>query len=573
MDKTAPNVDDSRREAAARSWRWLWQTGAGTALLALALPPFNLGWIAWVALIPWTLLILHPTPITRRQYFSLWGFGLVFWLWLLESIRKAHPALYLGWFALSAYLAVYVPAFIGWSRMLVHKGRWPAWIAIPCVWTGLELVRAYLITGFSLGNLGHTQAAYPALIQAASIVGAYGITFLVALVGASLGCLVDAAARSKLTKSAHPAPPRQIAGPLSALVAAGLVLAWSVTVFQAKPAEDARELRVALVQGSLDVVFETSRERDREVLLHYGEIIRDARQKWLDEEGRAPSLYILPESSFPLAQREISANARVPPYFEGTAREFHDRIDLLQSEFNEVLNIFVTGMRLPPGANARVIVGGGRVAYRESPIATITNEVVVADREGKVKATYAKCHPVMFGEYIPFGAWLPWLYEVTPLPAGITAGPGAAPFEVDGLVMSPSICFESTVPHVIGRHIRECRAKNQEVDALVNITNDGWFWGGAVLDLQAQCNIFRAVEQGKPLFVAANTGLSMMVDANGRVLATGPRRKPLVLVETVKIARGRITPYSQTGDMFAACCFAAAVAGHWLAGRRRVVSG
>ena len=59
---------------------------------------------------------------------------------------------------------------------------------------------------------------------------------------------------------------------------------------------------------------------------------------------------------------------------------------------------------------------------------------------------------------------------------------------------------------------------------LVNLTNDGWFWGSSELDMHLACGVFRAVECRKPLLIAANTGFSAWIDGDGRIAAQGPRR-------------------------------------------------
>ena len=68
----------------------------------------------------------------------------MFWLLTIHWLRLPHPALYLGWLALSAYLAIYLPVFVGLSRVAVHRFDLPLWLAAPVVWTGLELARAHL---------------------------------------------------------------------------------------------------------------------------------------------------------------------------------------------------------------------------------------------------------------------------------------------------------------------------------------------------------------------------------------------------------------------------------------------
>ena len=92
-----------------------------------------------------------------------------------------------------------------------------------------------------------------------------------------------------------------------------------------------------------------------------------------------------------------------------------------------------------------------------------------------------------------------------------------------------------------------------EPDVLVNLTNDGWFWGSSELDLHLMCGVFRAVECRKPLLIAANTGFSAVVDADGRILRQGPRRDTAVLVDEVKFDNRRST-YVRFGDWGAGLC-------------------
>ena len=86
---------------------------AGSLLMAAALPPLAFGWLGWIAPVPWLLLIRRDELTGRRPYGALYIAGLVFWLLAIHWLRLPHPMTYLGWFALSAYLAVYVPAFVG----------------------------------------------------------------------------------------------------------------------------------------------------------------------------------------------------------------------------------------------------------------------------------------------------------------------------------------------------------------------------------------------------------------------------------------------------------------------------
>ncbi len=118
------------------------------------------------------------------------------------------------------------------------------------------------------------------------------------------------------------------------------------------------------------------------------------------------------------------------------------------------------------------------------------NTALFLDSQGKVMGRYDKCHPVMFGEYVPFADVFPWIYKLTPLYAGIAAGPGPVAVQVGGVRYSPDICYEDTVPHLIRQQVLQLRAEGNEPDVLVNLTNDGWFWGSSELDLHLAVRCF-----------------------------------------------------------------------------------
>ncbi|MEO1705487.1 MAG: apolipoprotein N-acyltransferase, partial [Pseudomonadota bacterium] len=142
--------------------------------------------------------------------------------------------------------------------------------------------------------------------------------------------------------------------------------------------------------------------------------------------------------------------------------------------------------------------------------------------EGEIRADYLKHHLVPFGEYMPLGALFSRL-GIYGLAAhdgfGYAAGAGPAPLEIPGIgTVQPLICYESVFPHEVGqRALGGVRPR-----LLVVVTNDAWFGelGGPAQHLQqAQA---RAIEQGLPLARSANTGISAIIDARGRILAALP---------------------------------------------------
>src|SRR5262245_34583057 len=163
---------------------------AGAILLWAAFPPLHWPLLAWIAPLPWLWLIRLPALPGWRPYLMLWLAGSLHWLLVLEGIRLAHPALYGGWLALSLYLAVYLPVFVGLTRVAVHRLKVPMVLAAPVVLVGLELLRGHVVTGFSCALLAHTQAEFPLLIQVADLAGGYTLSFIIMFVAACLAMLI-----------------------------------------------------------------------------------------------------------------------------------------------------------------------------------------------------------------------------------------------------------------------------------------------------------------------------------------------------------------------------------------------
>src|SRR5262245_20271048 len=121
-------------------------TGARGALLAAGLTglllvgsftPIDFGPLAWVALVPLLLLVRLERPL-RRLYAMVLAGGLLFWVLSLQWMRLGHPVMYVAWWALALYLALYFPLFVALARVAVWRCHVPLTLAAPVVWVGLE---------------------------------------------------------------------------------------------------------------------------------------------------------------------------------------------------------------------------------------------------------------------------------------------------------------------------------------------------------------------------------------------------------------------------------------------------
>ncbi len=505
----------------------------GGLLLWAAFPPLNLWPIAWLAPLPWLYLVLRPQPMTRWAYFGIWLGGLAHWLAMLYGIALAHVLLVFGWILLSAYLGLYLPLFIGLCRIAAWRLRVSILLIAPVVWVGLELARGYVVTGFSAGLLSHSQSDWTALLQIADVFGAYGVSFLIMFVAA-------AAARSifSVKREAWPLLPA------AAVMLLTLAYGW-LRLAETPPGTSRVPQLIALIQGSRDVHIDMDFRQSMERMQHYSELTQQA-----CKNHRKLDLVIWPESMFALP---LVVNS---PGTESSKEESEAAL-FFQREFPKAVKQAADMLNEPgsAGANAPTLFYFCTTTLDYGPDRRrVYNSALLANEKGEIVSRYDKTHAVMFGEYVPFASWFPIIEDVFPI-EGMTEGDLPVAADVKGMNYCPNICFESTVPHLIRQQVLTLEKQGTPVDVLVNLTNDGWFYGSSILDLHLKCGIFRAIENRRPMIIAANTGISANIEGTGRVLDRGPKRQAQVLVVSVQ-PDSRRPLYHTLGDWPAIACAA-----------------
>jgi len=541
------------------AWRRSTFAGAvvGSVLMWAALTWPALGWLGWVAPVPWLMLVEARELPGRRPYWALYLAGLVFWLATIHWLRLPHPALYLGWFALSAYLAIYLPVFVGIARVAVFRFNWPLWLAGPVVWTGLELARAHLLTGFLMASIAHTQVERISVIQISDVLGEYGVDFVIVLVAACVAHVLRIVFILQPSKYrvAHSKLRRSVVAMVPAVVALTVVLAYGQwRIGQAKlVADEARKSgpRLALIQGNSLAEWKNDPQRDGQIMQDYFTLSQEAIEPGRD--GRHVDLVIWPETMFRSPLRDFDSGYKMPGSAGVTAEEISssDRSQLADLVRRLGVSILVGIDRIHFVADER--------SDSERPSIRAYNSCALVNRDGKIVGTYDKMHRVMFGEYIPFAESIPYLYTVTPLTGGIVAGAAPAALKLDDqYCFSPNICYETAIPHVIRRQVKTLEKQGQHPTALVNLTNDAWYWGSSELDMHLACGIFRAVEARVPLVIAANGGISASIDRTGRVIQRAGKQQAEVLIADVE---GGYMPswYVRLGDWFAGLCLFASI--------------
>src|SRR5262245_28132884 len=154
---------------------------AASLLRWLGYCPVACGWFGWVALVP-LLALVRSAARPRAVYLAAYLAGLLFFWPVLQWMRVADWRMYFTWAMLATYCAAYFPAAVWLLRRLDRATPLPLTVTLPLVWTGLEYVRAHLMTGFPWYFLGHTQHDWLPAIQISDLGGAYAVTFVVAAV-------------------------------------------------------------------------------------------------------------------------------------------------------------------------------------------------------------------------------------------------------------------------------------------------------------------------------------------------------------------------------------------------------
>ena len=484
-------------------------------LLALSFPRYGHPAVAWVALLP-LLVVLCRGPAVARGFVLGLVTGLVHFAGTIYWITPVMVSFGgLPWPAaggahglLVAYMALF-PACFAAGMVVVVRGLGPRGLfAAPAVWVATELGRIHLFTGFPWELLGYSQAGVAPVAQTASLAGVLGVSALVVLANA-------AAAYAALTPPRRWLPVAAAAAIVTACVAFGVWRLRDATLLTA-----GTPLRVAAVQGNVAQDEKWDPRRSETILAGHIEQTRRAAA-----DGAA--LIVWPEASTPFAFELDPRGERI----RAAARE--------------------TG--------AHLLIGSTLI--EPAPDYRYYNTAFLVDPSGATAGVYRKQHLVPFGEYVPLRKALFFVSPLVEGVAGFSAGSSPSTLPVGGSAVGAAICYEIIYPALVRGLVRAGS------ELLVTITNDAWYGRSAAPYQHFQQASMRAVEQGRYLVRAANTGISGVFDPYGRALSQTALFEPAVVVGDVRLHDG-LTVYGRIGDAPAYACVAVTALLLW-AGRRR----
>jgi len=481
-----------------------------TALFAVCLGVLNSvaffndnAWPLQIAVLAALFALLLRNPSGARGARAGFAFGLA---WFLSGISWLYISMHTygllpGWFAALAvlgfcgYLSIYPALALALSGALLARGV-PAWLVLYLL--PLLWTLAEMLRGVIFTGFPWLATGYAQiggpLAGFAPVLGIFGVT---AASAAAAACVTALGMRTSLARL-------RLASViwLIALLAAGASLSavnWSEA--------SGRTLHVRLLQGNISQAMKFDANELHDTIATYFALT----------ESAPADLIVLPETAFPIF-------------------------------FNDLDDSVIARLRQDAASlNATIALG---VPVADGPT-TYTNSVVTFSPGKEALGRYDKSHLVPFGEFVPTG--FHWFVRMMQIPLGDFTGGARSqpPLLIAGQTIGFDICYEDLFAAQIARQARTA-------SILVNVSNVAWFGDSLALPEHLQIARMRALETGRPMLRATNTGMTAAIDAHGHVLKVLDPFTRAALAVDVQPMTGE-TPYSRVTDwpLWLLCGFAA----------------
>ncbi|WP_404400371.1 apolipoprotein N-acyltransferase [Pelagibacterium halotolerans] len=461
------------------------------AIGALSMPPLFILLALFIALpmLVWALDgAEHRDGVLGKLFGPAFRIGFFFGLgYFLAAIHWIGAAFFVdgGWMlvampfavlALAAGLAIFWAFGIAFAHLFWSTGT-ARIFALAAGLSLAEFARGTLFTGFPFDLLGYALTANVEMMQAASLVGVYGLTVVAILIAATPALVWPAADRSLVTRLV----------PLFAAIAVIAVqIGWGYQRVQSTAVvpQDGMVMRIVQPVIPQDVKWQAfAREETVTRLIDLSTMRTHPEDQGLDDVTHL----VWPEAALPFFLSEE------PEYLARIARALPDGIILLSGAPRE-----------PYGTDDQIVQG-----------AKPYNSIFAFNSEGEVISSYDKTHLVPFGEFLPFDDQLRAV-GFSQMVAGtdgwahgdarrLMTLPGTPPF-------LPLICYEAIYSGGLGATV-------ENAEFIFVVTNDAWFDGSFGISQLFHHSRVRTVEEGLAMVRAANSGISAIIDPLGRITA------------------------------------------------------
>ena len=475
-------------------------------LLALSFPKFGHPAVAFVALVPllialsgWNARDHVLRGVGARRGFTLGliaGFvhfaGTVYWTGATVSTFGGLPVAVAVIVAglLAAYMALYVALTCAIGGPLIRHYGWRGLLLFPFAWVAAEYLRGIVLGGFPWIPLGNTMVTLLPIAQLASVLGVFGLSLFVAALNAGFAIAAMSAGRSRVIAAA------------ATLGSIALISVWGGVRLSGNELTSGAPIKIGLIQGNIAQTDKWNPARAGMILERYLQLTRQA-------SDNGAQFIMWPESSTPF-------------YFE-------------EDPTGNVVRNLVRNMGKP------LLLGSDEFEEDVQPPRHY-NAAFMLDTHGATAAVYRKIHLVPFGEYVPLQRLLFFVGPLVEAVSAFSPGTRVTMLPVEGHMVSTAICYEVTYPALA----REAVRLGSEM--LTTVTNDAWYGDSSAAFQHFEMAAMRAIEQGRYLARAANTGISGIIDPYGRILVRTNLFETVAVVGEARFVQAR-TIYSRIGDI------------------------
>ena len=484
----------------AHGWRRFLLLLAAGAVAALSIPPLFILPALFVAFPVWVWALDGAERRTGIQrifgpafwigFAFGWGYFIVAFHWLAAAFLLEGGVYLIPMPFAILSLAALIALFWGLASALAHlcwsHGVWRI-VTLAAFLAAAEYIRGTAFSGFPFDLLGYSLTATTEMMQAASLVGVYGLTLLAALLAMTPALIWPADGRGTAARL------------IPFFLAIGVIAAqigWGNVRINATHVTPRTDMKVRMVQPVITEHSDWAAANPPDIVTRLIDL--SSGKTGPNDPGLADKTQLIwPESVFPFFMSQY------PEGLARIARMLPDQTTLLTGAPREPEGDPDDPNNTNPGYNSLLAI----------------------NTQGEIVASYDKSHLVPFGEYLPFADF--WkLFGIKQFVPGTN---GWAPGDGKRLMTPPGvpafialICYEAIFSGDLG-------ADPAKAEFILNVSNDEWFDGSIGPAQHAHHALLRAVETGLPLLRATNSGVTLAADGLGRITDTMPPYEPGVL--------------------------------------------
>ena len=494
-------------------------------------PDYNFWWLIWFSHVPILWWLSDKTP---QQGFK-WGYltGIIIntggYYWIAELIQTfGHLPMAVAILGLALHSLLVGLIWGVWGYLICALSpKWGRLLVVPIAMMAAE----YTLPRIFDAHMGDCQYPFVMIMQISDLLGVTVVTGLIYLFNMALCDALDG--KYKGLKIA------------TSLIMISLIYGGIRMSQVDEQMNQAQKLRIGMVEGDIGIFESEPRQKKRDHLL-----IQQNLSAQLEAQGA--ELIIWPESAYRASGIPADLKAFPPSpvplvkHHEEDLQKRTARQDQITPQRGFTTPLLFGGNGIgtaEPNTDSEKARGRGRRLYY--------NRAWLLGEQGEALGYYDKVHRLVFGEYIPFGDIFPVFYDWLPAASRTEIGSGVKSLEFTSRKGTQArlgmlICYEGIIPSFT----RELMKTGPDI--LINLTNDDWFAATAERYLHFALALPRSIESRRMYLRATLTGVSAIVDANGRILKWTSNEAPEILIDDIPLLKGQ-TLYCQIGDVLPQC--------------------